>query len=324
MQTVSLQKVKKSVTTVKHGVTSMEKSAHFIKRLRLRQVIGLILLIVIFCYLALIISHDWVDILNHHWRFYHHHFLLAFLSYSIALMFAAWGWSLFFQKLTNISGARLHLKYYVYTNLIRRVPLPLLYLLGRIYIYEKRGVTRSTITVISLLEWLMILLSGFLLSLWVWPFITVITVPPNWHNLWLMAGLCLVGFVLVHPRILAFLFKRIAKGNLVSITALDVLTWLAIYSLVWINGGLAFYFIINTLYPLALSQFPYILGIWTLSGVVTTLFFSLSPAFGLKELTLVALLIHFVPSYIAVAIALLMRAALILFESIWSLIAIKI
>lgn len=299
----------------------MDKSIHFIKRLRLKRVIGGVFVIATLCYLAIIIFHDWTNILNHRWQFYYHYFFLAFLSYSIALVFAAWGWSLFFRKLTNLDGAKLHLKYYVYTDLIRRVPLPLLYLLGRVYLYEKVGVSKAMTATISLLEWLMILLSGFLLSLWIWPF-TVL--PSNWHNPWLLVGLLLVGLALVHPKVLTFIFNRIAKKDLISISFLDVWIWLIIYCLVWINGGLAFYFVINALYPIALSQFLYVLSIWILSGVITTLLFSLSPAFGFKEFTLVALLGHLVPSYIAVATALLMRASLIIFESLWSLIVIKI
>jgi len=225
-------------------------------------------------------------------------------------------------RLTGVRDLRKHLKYYIYTNLLRRLPAPLLYIFGRVYLYEREGIAKSAMVTISLLEWILIILSGMIVYLLTLPFFPLL---PNWHSPWFPVGTLIAGVLLLHPRIIRAVLRLWGKQEfIVSFGYGDVLVWLVIYSLVWIGGGLMLYASINSLYAISLASLPAVIGAWVLSGVITTLIFVTSAGLGLKELTLSILLSRVIPLPLAIIVALLMRVCLVLFEIIWGIIALKL
>jgi hypothetical protein len=265
------------------------------RRPALRGLVGGTVMALSFGYLGYILVRNWGELVAYDWRVDYRQVALAFICYSAALMFAVLGWSLIMGRLTQATSLRRHMKYYIYTNLFRRLPAPLLYLFGRVYLYEQEGVTKSVTVTISLLEWVLIVLSGIIVYLLTLPFLSL---PPAWRSPWLPLGM-LVGY-----------------GN--------VLVWLIIYILVWIGGGLVLYAVINSIYALPLARLPTVVGIWVLSGLITTLVFATSAGLGLKDVTLGVLLGYLMPSPLAVIVALLMRVCPILFATIWGIVALRL
>jgi hypothetical protein len=287
-----------------------------------RAIVGGLVLALSLAYMAYTLIRNWNELATYDWQVHYGQIALSFACYSASLMSVVWGWSKITGRLTRVTRFRKHFKYYVYTNLTRRLPAPLLYLLGRMYLYEREGVSKSLMAVTSLLEWVLLVLSSMIVYLLSVPFAPL---PAFWRSPWISLGGLAVGILLVHPRVIRALLRFLGqKEPPIHFGYGEVLAWLGIYSMVWIGGGTVLYAIINSLYPLPLARLPAVIGIWALSGLATSLAFILSAGFGLKELTLTILLEPLMPSSLAVIVALLVRVCITLFEMLWGLVALKL
>lgn len=226
------------------------------------------------------------------------------------------------HRLTPSTTFSKHLKYYIYANLLKRLPAPLLDLVGRVYLYEREGIGKPLMVTVSLLEWAVLILSGIIVYLLTSPFMPL---PRVWRSPLIPLGMLIVGLLLVRPKTLRTIWGLVGQGELpVSFRYSDLLLWLAVYSLVWLTGGVVLHLGINSIYMLPMDHLPAVVGIWVISGLIPTLMLITPVGLGLKEVTLSFLLGYVMPTHLAVIVALLMRVALILFELVWGLVALKL
>lgn len=295
----------------------------FTRHSTLRGIIGGLVIAVSFSYLGYVLARNWDELVTYGWRVEYKQIALAFIYYSAALTFAILGWSRIMDRMTRATSPYRHLKYYLYSNLFQRLPAPLLYLFSRVYLYEQEGIIKSVTMTVSLLEWTLIVLSGIIVYLLTLPFVSL---QPAWYSsLWPLSVVLVIGILVIHPRSIRFVFRLFGQKEAhLSFRYGDIVIWLVIYSLVWIGGGLMLYAVINSIYTLPLTHLPTVIGIWVLSGLVTTLVFATSAGLGLKEATLGVLLSHLMPPSLAVITALLMRVCLILFAIFWGIVALRL
>jgi hypothetical protein len=300
----------------------LRKVKEIVQKPILRSVIGGLVMAVSLGYLGSVLARNWQELMTYDWHVDYGQAALAFVYYSVALAFAVLAWNLIMSRLTQVKNPTKHLKYYVYTQLLRRLPAPLLQFFGRAYLYEREGIAKSVTVAISLLEWILIILSGTLVYLLTLPFLPL---PPVWRSPWVLGGILIIGALLVRPRTIRAVFRLMGKEDLgISFRYSDLLLWLIIYSLVWIGGGLVLYVAINSLYALPLAHLPAVIGIWVLSGLIPTLILVTPVGLGLKELTLSVLLGHLMPPSLAVIVALFVRVGLTLFELIWGIFVLRL
>jgi uncharacterized membrane protein YbhN (UPF0104 family) len=300
----------------------VQKTKCLVRRSSLHSAVGGLVMISSFGYLGYMLVRNWGQLASYEWRIDYRQTAFAFVCYSLSLVLAVLGWGVIMSHFTQVRDLRRHLKYYVYTNLLRRLPAPLLYLFGRVYLYEREGVAKSLMVTISLVEWILIVLSGIIVYLLSLPFLPS---SPVWHNPWFPAAILIAGVVLLHPRIIRVILRLLGQKELpVSLGYGSILACLIIYGLVWTGGGLMLYAAINSLYVLPFTLLPTVIGAWVLSGLITTLVFVTSAGLGLKELTLGLLLGYIMPSPLAIVVALLMRVCLIVFEIVWGIVALKL
>lgn len=289
----------------------------------IRKIIGGVLVTSSFSYLGYLLFRNWNELATYDWEVNYYQAIPMFLCYSIALAFAVLGWSQIMNRVPQTPRKtewRKHLKYYVYTKLFGRLPAPLLHVLGRVHLYEREGVAKSATILVSVLEWLLTLLSGIVVSLLTLPFTTFL--PSVWRSPCLLAGAFGIGVLLLHPRTVHKCLQLMGRGDLITpFRCSDTLVWLVMYATVWVGGGVALYALTDSLYDLPLVQLPTVVSIWALSGLFSTVIFTLLPGFGVKEVTLSLLLGYLIPSPLAVVVALLMRVCLILFDVIWGIVA---
>jgi len=245
---------------------------------------------------------------------------LSLPVYSVALGLAIWGWSAIVGRLTGVSDLGKHARVYCYTNLAKRVPGVLWYVLGRIYFYNEEKADGIAVSVASLIEMVLIILSGFVTYLLVGAGAS----GSKGLSIWLPVGV-LLGLIVIHPRVLRLTLGRIRQAEaLTTLRYRELLAWLCLYVGVWIVGGLTLYCVLYSIHPLSLAHVPAIIGAWSLSGAIASLVIFLPSGLGLREITLTAMLSPFVPGPIAVVISLLMRLLLTLYEVLWVLIATRL
>ena len=243
--------------------------------------------------------------------------VISFLIYSWALALAMLVWVMMMSRITGNKDIKRHIQVYCYTNLARRVPGPLLHIVGRAYLYKRDNVGLIAVSAVSALEFLLLLLSGLMAS-------SLLSLG-NWSARWGLGAIVgmVIGLILLHPRNLRWTLQKLGQEQLnYTLRYRDILLWLGLYILIWFAGGLTLSSTVLAVMPLDFSQVIGIASAWSLSGVVATLVVFLPSGLGLREMTLSAALLPFMSSPLAVTIALLIRVLLTLYEMIWAFFAI--
>jgi hypothetical protein len=110
----------------------------------------------------------------------------------------------------------------------------------------------------------------------------------------------------------------------ISISPMAALLALVVYTAIWLTGGVILFFLIRSLYPIDWALLPLIVQSWVFSGLVSYLVFFLPIGFGIRELTLAALLSLVIPLSVAVVIVILARIWVMANEVLWALIFSKL
>ncbi len=258
-------------------------------------------------------------LLSYEWRIRPLPLIASFLIYTVALALAALAWGLIMNQIAGESSWIGHLRIYYVTNLTKRLPGVLWYVLGRTVMYDQVGVSKTLVSVGSGLEFILLIVSGIMVSLLSWPLLPALDLGKPW---WLLLGL-IGGLIVVHPTVINFILHklRIRSDTFRALRYRSIMAWLFIYFVIWLMGGIILFSVIATIYPISLTLLPGVIGAWGLSGIIAMLGTFSPSGFGLREISLSLLLALLIPSGVAVIAAILIRILLTLYEAGWALIA---
>ena len=110
------------------------------------------------------------------------------------------------------------------------------------------------------------------------------------------------------------IFKKVTINT--SLTRVGLITWSTFYLCTWLLDGVGLYFTITT-FTTTSPYLLHVIGVSTLSALVSILSLFLPGGFGLKELTMGALLSTFMPFSAGIVIAILYRLVNIIIEVAW-------
>ena len=198
---------------------------------------------------------------------------------------------------------------YLYSILGKYIPGKVFMLAARIPAYEEKGVPMRKVTVCFLLENVCTLLGAgflFLISLFFFPndllkdyfFAVVIFV--------------VVFFICINPKIINF-FLRIAgklmKKNDMEIpfNYLQMIKVVLLFICNWLIVGTGFYMLICSIYPLPISQWLYVGGIFGLSAIIGILSIFAPSGIGVREGILILGLNLVMPNEYSVIISIVSR-----------------
>lgn len=252
---------------------------------------------------------NWSSLREYIWHVRLRWLVYALLLMALALFLSALTWHVLVARFTGYRHVGRNMKIWSYANLAKRIPSPIWYIGSRALLYEKRGLSKTTISLLSTLELILIILSAtgtFLLTLPFW------AVPPDlgrrlgasWFVL-LLLPLCLV---LVHPRILQAIWHRFGRHELPErLRWRDSAFWLALYLLIWLIGSAILFSVVNMFNPLPLSQFIPIVGIWVVANTLSLVGTLTLTGIGVREISLTVLLGQILPIPLALVIAIVVR-----------------
>lgn len=233
----------------------------------------------------------------------------VFLLYLIGLTLAALIWAQLMQSLGSALPFLTHLQYYFVAHLARRLPGSIWYIVGRGYLYNQTGESLRLVTFASSVEIFIMVVSGSITSLLFAGYsLSIQTAFP----LWGWALLSVAGLLLLHPRALQYLMGRFKLVERSRLRYRDLFTWLFLFSLIWIIGGIVLYLISSTVTTVAFGNLPYFIGSWSLIGTLSFVILFLPSNLGFTEVGLSLLLSTVVPSSLAVIIAVANRILLLL------------
>jgi hypothetical protein len=247
--------------------------------------------------------------------------LIAFTVYSIDLVLAIIAWIVIIGMMSGYWRVLPHTGIYLLTNITRRLPGTFWYVVGRLVLYERVGIPRSTTVLASGMEFAATVVAGLVVALTAWPLVLSTTnIAPYWFLLPLCAGIALLS-----PPPVRALMRRFAPEHAANIRYRHLLTWVLLYVVVWIGGGVILFVLVNAVQPQPLSALPAIVGVWAAAGVAAILLFSFVPfGLGVTEITLATLLSPFLSTTEALFVALVLRVLATLAELFYGLIGVGI
>lgn len=241
--------------------------------------------------------------------------LMAMYGFSAIINFAVWRARN--PAVSRISALR-DLYLYAHSNLSRRLPSGLGYLIVRAARYPAEGLDRPSVIVLSLQELSLQVVSGVFLTL------LVSAVVPNALQVhYLPLVLCGGLFVIIgHTPLLSRAAGKISKGRLrfpERLLSIRAWPWLVPYALTWLNGGLMLHWLIGSLANSSAISVWQVELMWLLSGTLGLVGSMFPIGQFARDAVLAVLLASYVPLSVAVLVALLFRLVLTLGDVIWNL-----
>lgn len=253
-------------------------------------------------------------LLNYNWHIDWGAVGMAFLFYSLAIFVATWVWSGIMNALGGRVTAGSHFHYLALTNLAKRLPGTIWYVVGRSQLYARHSIPFETTSVASGVELGVSSVAGVVISL---VFSIPIMLRYGVSPVWLVLA-AILGLGLVQPPTVAWVFRRLGVPTQ-RLRYHSLLSWVGAHAVVWLLGGCMLFSIANIFSPVEIRHLPYVIGSWSLVGVVSVLLFFSPSNMGITEVGLSLLLSSVLPGPIAVIVALFVRVTTILFEIAWAL-----
>lgn len=244
---------------------------------------------------------------------------VALAFYSLALLIAAAVWASMLAQFGVSLPVTTHFRYLCLTNLAKRLPGTIWYVIGRSQFYAQHGVPAQTTSVASGMELGVSAVAGVLVCLaFSIPIMGRYGVSPWW-----LIAVFAVSLILVQPAIVAWVLGRLGiSAGRVSYRSL--LVWIAAHGAVWVLGGCMLFAIASIFAAMDLSALTFVIGSWSLVGVLSMLLFFSPSNLGLTEVGLSLLLSSYVLGPLAVVIALAARIIMILFELFWAAVSLSV
>ena len=161
----------------------------------------------------------------------------SFIPHAVGLALAALGWGLIVRRLDCESSLLKSAKIYYYANVPKNLPGTFWYIIGRVYLHEREGVTKTIITIAVGLELVLIVLASavvYMICLVLQPGSSLI----DWrYVLLLFAG----GTILLHPAVFSRLSNWLIsllsrqQETQINLRFQDIFLWLALYVAIILN-----------------------------------------------------------------------------------------
>lgn len=236
--------------------------------------------------------------------------IVGFGVYVLDLILAMLVWHRLGRRILRIDDWHKNSRVYLNTLLARRLPGSFWHFLGRAQLYAEAGVSKSVTSMGSAVEFVVFFLSGGVLYIAMWPWLQTDQI-----SSWTFICLVPLGLLIAFPNSVVWLTVKVARTSIdTTIRRKDLLEWVLLDVCAWGLGGVLLYLIINSVYVLPIEYLPNVVAAWTLSSMIGMIAVFTPAGFGVKELTLSALLAPLTIAPYNVIIALLVRVLITVFD----------
>lgn len=266
------------------------------------------------------IRKDWRTILTYPWQLRLDNVVIMMVLHSLALgaMFLAWRFTM--HRLSVHRSWRLDFRIFSLSMLARRVPIPIWYVGSRLYLYQEEKVSKIAVLAATAFETFLVGLGGLICYVLLLPWYSYSQGWP-WQ---IPFGLILVvsAALLAYPGLLVDLMNLVLRWRKrlpieSSVTRKDLALWLLLYLATWFIDGLGLFFTVRAFIPLQIPAAS-LIGVSTVTALVGMATMALPSGFGLKEITMGALLSAWMPLSAGVILSVVYRLLQTLTEVFWS------
>ena len=289
----------------------------------IKRILQVLLIVVIFYFLAKNLYLNWNKIVKYDWNINYYFLTYSFLLLIVGSILIALGWNLILRMLGGRLGCKRALKIFFITDLAKYVPGKVWTIVGKVYLCAKEGIPIAKTSASVVIQPLIQVIAGILMFLLSLPFWTKTNDFMN--QLYFFLPLIPIGLIVLHPaimtKLLNFVLTRLKQKPIeLNIKYKDILLILLLWCGLWILSGVAYYFLVISIYSFPISQLPVIIGIFSIAGISQ---FLTPSGIGVLEGVLTVLLGLYLPVHIAIFIALLARVWKTVTELVCVAIAVK-
>lgn len=273
----------------------------------IKRILQVILIAVIFYFLARNLYVNWNKIVEYDWRINYYFLVFSWLLSIGGGFLIALGWNLILRVLGGRLDYKRALKIFFITDLAKYIPGKVWTMVGKVYMCKEEGVPVAVTSTSVVIQPLIQVISGLLIFLLSLPFWTKTSDFIN--NLYFFFPLIPIGLLFLHPAIMTkplnFVLRKLKQKPIeVNIKYRNILLILLLWCGLWVLTGITYYFLIISVHPFPLSNLPVTIGIFAIAGVSQ---FLTPSGIGVLEGMLTVLLGLYFPLPVAILIALLAR-----------------
>lgn len=305
------------VSLFKRGITLSRRA---LSKKGWRTAIYISVLTISGAFIAFIFYRNWAELSQQQWKFDPLYLVLAMMIFSLGELATIAAWHQLLKALgVNLPFCK-NVRIYSLSAIPRHVPGLVLYFTSRSLLYEDEDVPISRTLIVTTLDIVIITLTGLIASIPM--FLLSISVLREYpFILWaaIIAVIVLLSFLFFTPaldKILGLVLRKqtseIPKLNRRSL--LFNLLWMFI---AWIIMGLMLFFFTRSIIIINWNLLPVMIGVWGASSAISLTIGALIQGFGIREVTMGALLSLVISPVEAVVVAIGFRLVYTLAELLW-------
>jgi uncharacterized membrane protein YbhN (UPF0104 family) len=288
-----------------------------------RRGLQLAIVVIISGFLFRTLYLSWGEIAAYDWNLDYLALSVAFSLMLSAAAFYAYLWKLILERLGMPLSYRKSYRIFFLSQLGRYIPGKIWSILGLVYLSQREGVPEVISGASVVLQLLLQIVSGIMVFAVTLPF---------WRGMDLMTDLYVLfvfflpGLILLHPALVNRGLNLALR--LTGQPPMDLgwrysylLGQLGLWGVFWLVNGVAYYFLIGSIYSSSLPQVPVLAGIFAIAWAAGFLNLLTPAGLGTMEVTLIFLLSFYFPAHVATIIALWTRLARTMSDLVSAIIA---
>ncbi len=280
-----------------------------------QRILTAVLVGVIFFFLVRSLITNWTQIPFAELRFNTLHIVISFLCLVAYFSLLTRGWASIVAELGSKVPYGKAFWIVSTSQIAKYVPGGIWYTVGRVYLARTEKVKEEIGLVSVIFETLLLMLTNLVIFL-----ISLTFIRGNTHLGPLMSiTFIVIILILLYPPFLNMLLNlglRIIKKPTVKLQAryLSILKVSMYFFVLWLAQIAGYYFLINSIYPIGLSQLPNLATAYTLSWITGFIVLFAPGGLGVREGMMTLLLSSILPLPLAVAISFITRVWITIFE----------
>lgn len=293
--------------------------------MNLKNFLKILFVLFALAFMAYYLNRNWGELQQYSWEFDLKLFLLSCVFLWVAFASATFMNKIIFGELAGADFTFWQMfKIYNLANVGRYLPGKLWNVLGLFYLTSERGIGKRHTTIAVVASEIGYKGSAIIIGLLYFIF------SPSFKNLLpVMIVILFLSLILIHPRIIGYLLNllfRLFKKQPIEMTFsyATLIKYILFCFIVWFLHSLAFYIFVNAISTTEPFNTIHFFTIMPLCWVVGYIMLFAPGGIGVREGMLVLILGEYLPSEIALVIAISQRIWFILIEAINVLIAISI
>jgi len=293
----------------------INNSRYIMKKASFYKILSYLIVLALFFFLGRTLLNNWQKIKEYQFSFNYTYLAVSWVFATLNIISLAFIWKKIFQlldpqqALSNIKA----FKIFIYSWFGKYMPGKIWQPLGVVYLGRQEGLPVKTLTISTIFDNVLFLVSAFMLSL----ASLSITLGKGLLSFYIIGGIIIIGgLILVHPKvfypILNFALRKLKMPAFFEQEA-PLLTYKKIIQIIFcyfgaiILSGTGFFFLINSITYLPWQDIVGIIGIFTLANAMGVVAIFAPSGLGIREGTLTGLLPFYFPLSLAILISLLAR-----------------